>query len=321
MFSATVAVPVGDYDVELVYQGRPILGHAFKLADVPVWGGGHQVQFFWHQRNRVDLDAEWLRLARWVVEDEPTQAFVIEWWHDKRRVLVTKGRTDPWPAYHVGAAVQQAFPRKAPGPRKTIWAFGTERYKIPKDLILIAGQWEARVYREGAPPVAVAFELSTAEETQESRVALTGLHLSAELFLRQLPAGLGADGFNAVPRKQYPTAEPRTTRMLVDPIAFDRGATRALFRSPDLARKWGEFLDANSGAAQFSNGVMLANEQDWNLTAEERQLVRRQASAQRGRDPDKIEADRGAKVKRLRPQIVALIKKYSGPWQPEDMPR
>src|SRR5262245_45571849 len=194
LFAAAVGVPPGDYEVELVSAKRTILGHAFKIAEVPVWGGGKQLQFYGHLSTRVDLDASWLRLARWVVEDEPTQAYVIEWWHDGRRVWVTKGRTDRWPAYDVDSIVQQALPPRA-APRRSIWIYGGERYAIPKDLMLMAGVWEARVYREGAPPVAITFELSSSPDTLESRVAMKQMRLSAELFLRPLPGGLGASVF------------------------------------------------------------------------------------------------------------------------------
>jgi hypothetical protein len=318
VFTATVAIPAGDYDVELVYQQRPILGHAFKIAEVPVWGGGRQVQFFWHQRTRVDLDHNWLRLARWVVEDEPTQAYVIEWWQRGKRVLVTKARTDRWKAYQVLPVVQVAVPRKDAETRPTIWKFAKERYDIPKDLVLIGGAWEARVYREGAPPVAIAFELGAGSETQESRVALKPTHLSAELFLRPLSEGLGPQVFAMIPGKQQPSVEPRTTLTLVEPIAFDRAAVRALFRSPELARKWLDFLKANGTTAKYVNGVKLSNEQDWNLTAYEKQQLAQQPAA---RDPEEMDATKKARATRLRPQILALLKKHSGPWQPGELPK
>jgi hypothetical protein len=300
-FAATVGVPPGDYEVELMVRGRSILGHAFKIAEVPVWGGGRQVQLFGHIGNRVELDDGRLRLARWVVEDEPTQAFVIEWWHDNRRVWVTRGRTDRWQAYGLDAIVQRAQPRKdVAGVRPTLWTYGAERYAIPKDLILMGGMWEARVYREGAPPVAVAFELSSSPDTQESRVALKRVHLSSELFLRPLPTGLGAAAFAAIPGKQQPTPPARKLRALVEPVAFDRAAIRALFRSPELARKWREFIDANKNTM---------HDETWNLTADEK------AQLNGMRNEDRLVA-----VKRLRPQIVALLAKLSGPWQPDDVP-
>lgn len=321
VFAATVAVPIGDYDVELVYQDKPILGHAFKIAEVPVWGGGRQIQFFWHQRNRVDLDSNWLRLARFVVEDEPTQAFVIEWWQRNKRVVVTKGRTERWKAYQPAWVVQNAVPRKDGGNRPSIWSFGTERYDIPQDLVLMGGAWEARIYREGAPPVAIAFELGAGAETQESRVALRRSRLSAELFLRPLAAGLGPQAFAMIPGKQQPAVEPRTTLRLVEPIAFDRAAVRALFRSPELARKWHDFIKANGTTATYVDGVKLANEQEWNLTAYEKQQLARQATAQRDADPEEMDATKKARALRLRPQILALLKKYGGPWQPAELPR
>jgi hypothetical protein len=247
-FTATVEVPAGDYEVELVRADRPILGHAFKLASVPVWGGGKQVHFFAHQNTRVDLDNDVLRLARWVVEDSPTQGWVVEWWHAGQRVTTTKGRTDPWPSYQLDALVDAATHKD--GARASIWSFGSERYAIPKDLIHMGGQWEARIYREGAPPVALAFELPIALETQESRVAAIGLSLSSPLFLRPLPEGLGADVFAAIPGKQEPALAPTVDHTAVDPIAFDQDATRALFRSPELARKWRSFLELEARAPE-----------------------------------------------------------------------
>jgi len=247
-FTATVEIPAGDYEVELVRADRPILGHAFKLASVPVWGGGKQIHFFAHQNTRVDLDNDVLRLARWVVEDSPTQAWVVEWWHAGQRVTTTKGRTDPWPSYQLDALVDAAT--RKDGARASIWSFGAERYAIPKDLIHMGGQWEARIYREGAPPVALAFELPIALETQESRVAAIGLSLSSPLFLRPLPEGLGADVFAAIPGKQEPALAPTADHTQVDPIAFDQDATRALFRSPELARKWRSFLELEARAPE-----------------------------------------------------------------------
>jgi hypothetical protein len=310
-FSAVVEVPAGDYEVELVRGDAPILGHAFKLAEVPVWGGGRQVHFFSHQNTRIDLDTDTLRLARWVVEDEPTQGWIIEWWQRGKRVITTKGRSPAWPAFELAKVVQSATSKDAARP--TIWTYGAERYTIPKDLILIGGQWEARVYREGAPPVSVTFELAIAPETQESRVAAIGLKLSSPLFLRPLPEGLGADAFVAIPGKQQPTSVVPASRPLIDPITFDRSAVRAMFRSPELARKWRDFLSSNST-------VESSGEQVWNLTAAEKREAEKLAKAQRGRDPAKVDAERLARVKRLRPEIVALIRKYDGPWQPSDIP-
>jgi hypothetical protein len=316
VFTATVSLPLGDYEVEVVHAGRPVLGHAFKIAEVPVWGGGRQVQYFWHQKTRLDLDRNWLRLARWVVEDEPTQAYVIEWWRAGKRVHTTTGRADKWPAYELETAVKDAYPKKGGAGRRSIWTFGAERYDIPNDLVLIGGAWEARVYREGAPPVAIAFELSTAPETQESRVALRRSKLSAELFLRGLPEGLGVERFAAIPGKQLPTAAQRTPEMLVDPVPFDRSAVRALFRSPELARKWHDLVATNITAAH-----LLSSEQDWNLTAEQRALRARHVKALQGRDHDRVDAERKATAERLRPQVLALIRKHSGPWQPNEIPR
>lgn len=279
-FTATVEVPAGDYEVELVAGGHPILGHAFKLASVPVWGGGKQVHFFAHQNTRVDLDNDVLRLARWVVEDQPTQGWVVEWWHAGQRVTTTKGRTDPWPSYQLDALVDAATRKDGKdgkdATRGSIWSFGAERYAIPKDLIHMGGQWEARIYREGAPPVALAFELPIALETQESRVAAIGLSLSSPLFLRPLPDGLGADVFAAIPGKQMPAVAPTDDHTSVDPIAFDQDATRALFRSPELARKWRAFLEAAARAPE--------------------------------------------RAKKLRPEIVGLIQKHGGPWLATDAP-
>src|SRR5262245_21413233 len=131
-FAANVAVPAGDYELELVYRDQPILGHAFKLAQVPGWGGGRQMQFFAHQNTRIDLDHDELRLARWVVEDEPTQAWIIEWWQGTKRVLTTKGRSPTWPTYELASLVQSATTKDTA--RATIWTYGAERYAIPKDL-------------------------------------------------------------------------------------------------------------------------------------------------------------------------------------------
>jgi hypothetical protein len=139
------------------------------------------------------------------------------------------------------------------------------------------------------------------------------LKLSSPLFLRPLPEGLGADAFASIPGRQEPTRVVSGAKPLVDPIVFDRSATRALFRSPELARKWREFLSTNSTVETSGSEV-------WNLTAAEKREAEKLAKAQRGRDPARVDAERLARVKRLRPEIVALIRKHDGPWQASDIP-
>ncbi|MEO8553744.1 MAG: hypothetical protein ABI678_27415, partial [Kofleriaceae bacterium] len=48
-------LPLGDYSVELEYNGHHFAGEPFRIAIVPEWGGGKNLHLFRHHGTRVSL--------------------------------------------------------------------------------------------------------------------------------------------------------------------------------------------------------------------------------------------------------------------------
>jgi hypothetical protein len=113
----------------------------------------------------------------------------------------------------------------------------------------------------------------------------------------------------------------------VKPIALSPNAYRALFRSTELVRAWSRFLDLNEKASEGGGTygrVILSSDEEANLSPEQKWQIQHRAEVETNRDIAREapirDASNRAELRSLRAKIEQLIKKYGGPWQPDEEP-
>jgi hypothetical protein len=312
-----IEVPLGDYEIDLVYQGDHYAGMPFRLAEVPVWGGRTALQLRGHQGTRLSLREKKLWVGRWWANDGPAQAWIIEWARDGQAVTTTSGTDSvgiPPEAQGLVGGAAGAF-RSEKIVRNTIWTYG-EEYPIPDVVAQQPGAWAARIVHGSSAPVAVVFTVLPTgglAEASSRKVIHVGWEpsWSKRLEARSLSI-VEVDRLTAkLPHtsSSQPFDEPYTGGT-TPAIRVSPAAVRALFRSKQLAELWWEFLSLNrkptptvtAQPAAFVKGSQPAN-------------ARRDAAAAAKQD-----AERKTKLKKLRSQIEDLIKSQGGPWKPDEHP-
>ncbi|HUS31477.1 MAG TPA: hypothetical protein VMZ53_23390 [Kofleriaceae bacterium] len=312
-----IELPLGDYEIDYVYQGDHFAGMPFRLAEVPVWGGRTALQLRAHQGTRVSLREKKLWVGRWWANDGPAQAWIIEWARDGQVITTTSGTEAvgiPPEARGLVGGAAGAF-RAEKIVQNTIWTYG-EEYPLPDVVAQQPGAWAARVVHGSSAPVAVVFtvtQLGTLVEASSRKVMHVGWEpsWSKRLDARSLSV-TEVDRLTAkLPHTSstQPFDEPRTDG--IEPaVRVSPAAVRALFRSKQLAESWWEFLSLNRSTpatltaqpAAFVKGSQPAN-------------ARRDAAASAKQD-----AERRTKLRKLRAQIDELIKTQGFAWKPDEHP-
>jgi len=231
-------LPLGDYSVELEYNGHHFAGEPFRIAVVPEWGGSKNLHLFRHHGTRVSLVEKKLWLLRWWSNDAPTLPWIVEWRHEGKIVKTTMGRERKWAINDSSEIVKYAL---APQARRSIWQLG-EEYTVPEQVGQMPGSWEARVIHQGAAPVSVEFTV-----LPNHTIGTPGDELVASV-----------DGWAhawSKPLELHPLAQediieltdklpiaPGAQQLQEGPIELTPNAVRALFRSKQLADQWSKFL-------------------------------------------------------------------------------
>jgi hypothetical protein len=231
-------LPLGDYAVELEYNGQQFAGEPFRIAVVPEWGGTRNLHLFRHHGTRVSLVEKKLWLLRWWSNDAPALPWVVEWRHEGKVVATTTGREKKWAVASSDEIVKYAL---APQARRSIWQLG-EEYALPAQVADMPGSWEARVIHQDSPPVSVGFTVMpnrTIGEADKELVATTDgwTHAwSKPLALRPLAQEDIVELTDRLP------VAPGAQQLGEGPIELTPNAVRALFRSKPLAEQWTKFL-------------------------------------------------------------------------------
>lgn len=309
-----IELPLGDYEIDFAYQGDRYAGMPFRLADVPVWGGKHSIQLRAHQGTRLSLREKKLWVGRWWANDGPPPAWIIEWVRDGQVVTTTSGAEQngiPPEVYGLVGGAAGTF-RDSRVVQNTIWTYG-EEYPIPDIVVQTPGAWAARVVHGGSAPVAVVFTVLPAgilAEQSDRKIISVGWEpsWSKKLDARALSV-TEVDRLTAkLPHvsSMQPFDEPRNDGL--DPaIRVSPAAVRALFRSKQLAEAWWEFLSLNRPT----------------IYAQQAAFVKGQPAAGRKEpapNPAKQDAEKRAKLRKLRTQIDELIKTQGGPWSASEHP-
>ncbi|MEO6777353.1 MAG: hypothetical protein ABI467_30780 [Kofleriaceae bacterium] len=232
------ALPLGDYSVELEYNGQHFAGEPFRIAVVPEWGGTHNLHLFRHHGTRVSLVEHKLWLLRWWSNDTPALPWIVEWRHEGKVVATTTGRERKWAVNTSDEIVKYALQPQA---RRSIWQLG-EEYALPAQVAQLPGSWEARVIHQDSPPVSVGFTVMPNHTIGEVGTELVATpdgwtHAwSRPLALRPLAE---EDILELTDR--LPVA-PGAQQLDEGPIELTPNAMRALFRSKQLADQWSKFL-------------------------------------------------------------------------------
>ncbi len=235
------ALPIGDYSVELDYNGARFAGEPFRVAVVPEWGGTHNLHLFRHHGTRISLVEHKLWVLRWWANDAPTLPWIVEWRHEGKPVTTTTGRERKWTISDANELVRYALQPQA---RRSIWQLG-EAYTVPDQVAKMPGSWEARIVHAGASPVSIGFTVmpnGTIGEAAKELVATPDgwTHAwSQPLALRPLAPEDIIDLYDRLP---VVAGEQQLTE---GPIELTPSAVRALFRSKQLADQWSKFLTGN----------------------------------------------------------------------------
>ena len=304
-----IELPLGDYEIDYEYKGERYAGMPFRLADVPVWGGKRTLQLRVHPGTRVSLRERKLWVGRWWANDGPPQAWIVEWVREGQVVTTTSGREDrgmPTNTARVVTAAATTFrdPRTV---QNTLWFYG-EEYPIPEQVVMQPGVWAARVVHGNSPPVAVVFTvqpLGKLAEASNKRVAAVGWEPSWSKRLDVVALNPAEVERLSAKLPQFSSNQPFDdvvqTDGLESAIRLTTSATRALFRSKQLADAWGTFVALNTQTAYVQQATMPNKETQRRI--------------------EKQEADKRAKVRALHSQIEALIKVWGQPWKVEEFPR
>lgn len=344
-----IELPLGDYEIDLDYQGTRFSGMPFRLADVPVWGGRRATQVRLHPGTRISLREKKLWVGRWWANDGPPQAWIVEWVRDGQVVTATSGREErgiPANAARVVGGAAGAF-QSARVVENTIWSFG-EEYPVPDVVATQPGAWAARVVHGGASPVAVVFTVlpnGRLAEASSRKIFSVGWQESWSKRLEQRALSV-----NEVERLTAKLPHVSSTQPFDDvadgsnTIRISTAAVRALFRSKPLADGWWQYESllaapppaAATGAtpptyrpgatrpmdaAGFPKGATQGGAKKSGMPVAREASARTPTPAQAAAAREKEEADRRAKLKALRTQIESLIKTHGGPWKSEEFPR
>jgi hypothetical protein len=234
-------LPIGDYAVELEYNGARFAGEPFRIAVVPEWGGTRNLHLFRHHGTRISLVDKKLWLLRWWANDSPALPWIVEWRHEGKVITTTTGRERKWAISDATEMVKYALQPQA---RRSIWQLG-EEYAVPDQVAQMAGSWEARVIHQGAAPVSVGFTVMpnhTIGEASKELVATTEgwTHAwSQPLALRPLSTEDIVELTDRLP------VAPGAQQLNEGPIELTPNAVRALFRSKQLADEWTKFLSGS----------------------------------------------------------------------------
>ncbi len=307
-----IELPLGDYEIDYVYQGTKFAGMPFRMALVPVWGGQVGLQLRAHPGTRVSLREQKLWVGRWWANDGPPQAWIVEWARDGQVVTMTSGREErgipPRAAGLVGGAFNTF--RDSRIVPNTIWTYG-EEYPIPAIVAQQPGAWAARVIHGSSAPVAVVFtvlpngvlgELSSRnivsvgwQQSWSKRLDARALSVTeVERLTEKMPHISSSQPFDDVEGR---ADGPEPT------IRVSTAAVRALFRSKELAEAWHEYLALNTNTLYAQQAAFPKSSK-----------TREQPTGA------KQEAAKRTKLRALRIQIEQLIKTNGGPWQPSEHP-
>lgn len=233
-------LPLGDYTVELDYNGERFAGEPFRIAEVPEWGGTTNVHLFRHHGTRVSLVEKKLWVLRWWSNDAPAQPWVIEWRHEGAVVTTTSGRERKWAIADANEIVRYALQPQA---RRSIWQLG-EEYPLPDQVAKAAGSWEARILHGDAPPVSVGFtvmpngKIGEADQDYDFVPGVDGWTHSWSQPLAVRPLAQA----DIVELQDKLFAVTGGQQLGPAPIEVTPEAVRALFRSKQLADQWSKFL-------------------------------------------------------------------------------
>ena len=233
-----VDLPLGDYQVELDFNGQRFAGEPFRIAVVPEWGGTRNLHLFRHHGTRISLAEKKLWVLRWWSNDAPALPWIVEWRHDGKAVATTTGRERKWAIADANEFIKDAMQPKA---RRSIWQLG-EEYTVPDAVAKLAGAWEARVIHAGAPPVAIGFTVmpdgSVGEAAPELVSSQYGWTHSWSKLLDPRPLAMEdiLELYDQLP------VVAGAQRLDDGPIELTPNAVRALFRSKQLAESWAKFL-------------------------------------------------------------------------------
>ncbi len=315
-----IELPLGDYEIDFMYQGTRYAGMPFRLAEVPVWGGKRALQVRSHPGTRISLREKKLWVGRWWANDGMPQAWIVEWVREGQVVTMTSGRElrgiPPQTARLVGGAAAAFNDEKLVN--NTIWTYG-EEYGVPDVVMQQAGVWAARVVHGSSPPVAVVFNVlpgGKLAELSSSKIASVGWE---ESWSKPLEArALNITEVDRLSMKlpkissTQPMDEVGPQQGLEPPVRLSLAAVRALFRSKQLAEAWNTFntLNAPSQYAKLHPGQTPAAAGKRNGVATPTQ-----------RETPSKEGERRARLRLLRSQIEQLIKQNGSPWRPEEFPK
>lgn len=308
-----IELPLGDYDIDYLYQGTKYAGMPFRMAQVPVWGGHVGLQLRAHPGTRVSLREKKMWVGRWWANDGPPQAWIVEWARDGAVVTTTSGREDRGIPPRASGLVGGAFNtfRDSRVVPNTIWTYG-EEYPVPDVVVQTPGAWAARVVHGGSSPVAVVFTVlpgGKLAELSSRNIASVGWEQSwsKDLEARSLSVTEVDRLTDKMPHlsSTQPFDEIEGRSDGPEPaIRVSTAAVRALFRSKELADAWHEYLALNTNTLYVQQAAFPKN-----------------AKAHEPQPPAaKQDAAKRTKLRALRSQIEQLIKTNGGPWKPEEHP-
>ena len=309
-----IELPLGEYEIEYVYQGTRYAGMPFRLAEVPTWGGRRALQLRSHPGTRVSLREKKLWVGRWWANDGMPQAWIVEWVREGQVVTMTSGREDrgiPPQTARLVAGADGAF-RDPKTVNNTVWAFG-EEYGVPDVVLQQQGVWAARVVHGSSPPVAVVFNVAAGGrlvELSPARIVSAGWEQSWSKPLENVALNVTeVDRLTAKLPKiatTQPFDEPDPRAAGLEPaIRLSTAAVRALFRNKQVAELWSSYNAMNTPYVEQGQEPAAARK-DRMTTSKE---------------PTVKPAEKKAKLKALRLQIEDLINKNGGPWKPDEFPR
>jgi len=323
-----IELPLGDYEIELEYQGERYAGMPFRLAEVPVWGGRRALQLRSHPGTRISLREKTLWVGRWWPNDGLPQAWIVEWVREGQVATMTSGREErgiPPETSRLVAGAAGAYNAEHVV-NNTIWTYG-EQYPVPDVVIAQPGVWAARVVHGNSAPVAVIFHVlpgGALAELSPRRVAAASWEPSwskpldaralsvteVERLTAKLPRISSTEPIDDVSLSQQ-QQQQHGALSLEPAIRLSQAAVRALFRSKQLAEAWSTFvaLDSAPSYVRLHPGQQPA-------AAGKQNGVPTPAREAPGK-----ESERRARLKQLRTQIEQLIKQHGGPWQPDEFPR
>ena len=314
-----IELPLGDYQIDYVYQGTTYAGMPFRLAEVPVWGGRRALQLRSHPGTRVSLREKKLWVGRWWANDGLPQAWIVEWVREGKVVTMTSGRElhgiPPHGAQLVSGAAGAYHAERIVN--NTIWTYG-EVYGVPDVVAQQPGVWAARVVHGNSPPVAVVFHVAPGGrlgELADKRIAAVGWEpsWSRELDARAVSVTEVGRLTSKMPKisASQPFDEAPRTQGLEPAVRLSLAAVRALFRSEQLAEAWNTFntLNVPSSYVHLHPGQTPAAASKRNGVA----TPRRETPAK--------ESERRAKLRKLRTQIEGLIEDHGSPWKADEFPR